>query len=123
MKPGSIFAIAAIALSLLLAGCAHNKIIIDKKGVDMAAYDHDLAECRAYAEEADSTGAEAAKGAVGGAIVGGAIGAILGNEKTAAKLGGVGAVSGAARGASRGRAEKLHIVKTCLRGRGYKVLN
>jgi len=123
MKMYPSLVILSMLISLSLAGCARDRIIIDKKGVDMAAYDQDLAECRAYAEESEGAGAEAAKGAVGGAVVGGAIGAVVGNGRTAEKLGGVGAITGAVRGAARSRAEKLKIVKTCLSGRGYKVLN
>jgi outer membrane lipoprotein SlyB len=123
MKPVSYPVVLSILISLSLAGCASDKIIIDKKGVDMAAYDQDLAECRAYAEESEGVGAEAAKGSAVGAVIGGAIGAVVGTGKTAAKLGGVGAITGGVRGASKGKAEKLHIVKTCLSGRGYKVLN
>ena len=123
MKSISFLVVLSILFSLSLAGCAHNRIIIDQKGVDMAAYDQDLAECRAYAEESEGTGAEAAKGAVGGAIIGGAIGAAVGTGRTAERLGGAVAVIGAARGARKSRAEKLKIVKTCLSGRGYKVLN
>jgi outer membrane lipoprotein SlyB len=123
MKPIPASVVVSIVISLSLAGCASNKIVIDKKGVDMVAYDNDLAECRAYAEETDSVGAEATKGAAAGAVVGAAIGAVLGNGNTAAKGAGVGAISGSLHGAQRSNAEKLKIVKTCLRGRGYKVLN
>ena len=123
MKSVSLLAVLPVLFSLSLAGCAHNRIIIDQKGVDMAAYNQDLAECRAYAEESGGAGTEAAKGAVGGAVVGGAIGAAVGNGRTAERLGGAGAVIGAVRGARKSRAEKLKIVKTCLSGRGYKVLN
>jgi outer membrane lipoprotein SlyB len=123
MKSISFLVVLSIFASLSLSGCARNRIIIDRQGVDMAAYDHDLAECRAYANESGGTGAEAAKGAVGGAVIGGAIGAAVGNGGTAEKLGGAGAVVGAVRGARKSRAEKLQIVKNCLSGRGYKVLN
>lgn len=123
MKSISFPAVLSILLSMSLTGCAHNRIIIDQKGVDMSAYNRDLAECRAYANESEGTGAEAAKGAVGGAVIGGAIGAVVGTGRTAEKLGGAGAIVGAARGARKSRAEKLKIVKTCLSGRGYKVLN
>ena len=123
MKPISFFVVIPVVFSLFLAGCARNRIIIDTKNVDMAAYDRDLAECRAYAEETGSVGAAAAKGAVGGAVVGGAVGAVVGNGRTAEKLGGAGAVIGAVRGAARSKKEKLRIVKTCLSERGYKVLN
>ena len=123
MKPISLLMVMSTVLTLFLAGCANNRIVIDKKNTDMAAYDRDLVECRSYAEETGGVGAGAAKGAIGGAIVGGAIGAVLGNRRTAEKLGGAAAVSGAVHGAANSKAEKLRIVKTCLAGRGYKVLN
>ncbi len=123
MKPVSFLIIFSVVISLTLAGCARNQIVIDRQYVDMAAYERDLAECRLYAEETGSVGAEAAKGAVGGALVGGAIGAVVGNSRTAGKLGGVGAITGGVRGGAKSRAEKNKIVKRCLSGRGYRVLN
>jgi len=123
MKPNSFLVVISVVISLTLAGCARNQVVIDKQYVDMTAYNHDLEECRSYAEETGGVAGEAAKGAVGGAVVGGAIGAIIGNSRTAGKLGGVGAVTGAVRGGSKSKAEKLKIVKRCLSGRGYRVLN
>jgi outer membrane lipoprotein SlyB len=123
MKSISLIVVLSVIFSLSLAGCARNRIVIDRKGVDMAAYNRDLAECRTYAEETSGVGAEAVKGALGGALVGGAIGAAVGTGRTAEKLGGAGAVTGAVRGAAASKAEKLQIVKKCLSGRGYKVLN
>ncbi len=105
-----------------LAGCSSNRIIIDKKGVSMAQYARDLEECRAYAEEV-RVAEQAAEGAAVGGVVGGAIGAIFGDSSTAARGAGAGAVSGAASGTGRAVHEKDRVVKTCLRGRGYKVLN
>jgi hypothetical protein len=111
---------AILALAATLAGClSHPEPIIDTKGVDMVAYQHDLAECEAYAEQV-RIGEGVAKGAAGGAVVGGATGAILGD---AGKGAGVGAVGGAARSAQIGEREKTQVVKNCLRGRGYRVLN
>ena len=124
MKPSLLLLLLSCVIMLSLSGCANtNRIVIDKKNTDMAAYERDLAECRGYADEAGGTGAAAAKGAVSGAIIGGAIGAVLGNKRTAEKLGGAAAISGAAHGARRGKEEKIQIVKNCLRGRGYRVLN
>lgn len=111
-----------LLLGLLLAGCASHKIIIDKEGVNMSKYEQDLATCREYADEV-STGEEVGKGALGGAVIGGAVGAILGGRRGAETLGGVGAVTGAARGGAHGEQEKDQVVKNCLRGRGYRVLN
>lgn len=113
--------IAAFAV-VLLAACASRGPIIDTQGVDMARYNQDLSQCETYATQV-STGAEAGKGAVGGAVLGAAIGAIVGNSTTVARGAGVGGVVGGARGAARGESEKDRVVKNCLRGRGYRVLN
>ncbi len=109
------------ALTLLLIGACTttDEIIIDKKGVDMARYEQDLAECRSYSAEV-RTGEKVARGAASGAAVGGLIGVITGD---AAEAAGVGAVTGGARGASQGTQQEVQVVKNCLRGRGYRVLN
>lgn len=110
-------------LPLLLAACAGKpRIIIDRKGVDMTHYEQDLAECRNYAEEVP-VGKESVKGGVAGAVIGGAIGAVVGNSRTAERAAGAGAVAGTARGAARGTSEQQRVVKRCLTGRGYRVLN
>jgi len=94
--------------------------IIDTKGVDMTAYQQDLAECETYASQV-STGTAVGKGAAGGAAVGAAIGAIAGGS--AGKGAGIGAVSGGAQSARISDREKADVVRNCLRGRGYRVLN
>ena len=113
---------------LWMTGCAGNRTfvdepIIDRKGVDMSRYYADKAECEVYANEV-RTGEKVARGAVGGAVVGGAIGAIISRGSDSVERGaGVGAVSGGVRGAQEGIRETEQVVKQCLRGRGYKVLN
>ena len=113
---------------LWMTGCAGNRTfvdepIIDRKGVDMSRYYADKAECEVYANEV-RTGEKVARGAVGGAVVGGAIGAIISRGSNSAERGaGVGAVSGGVRGAQEGIRKTERVVKQCLRGRGYKVLN
>lgn len=114
--------ICSLFIIFAVSGCASKKVIIDREGVDMSKFEQDLQACSQYAEEVES-GSEVAKGAVGGAAIGGAVGAILGGRRTAEKLAGVGAVTGAARGGSGASMEKSHVIKNCLRGRGYKVLN
>jgi outer membrane lipoprotein SlyB len=112
--------VAILALLTLTTACTTtDEIIIDKQGVDMSRYNQDLAECRSYATEVQ-TGKKVVKGAASGAVVGGLIGAITGDVGEAA---GVGAVGGGAKGASQGEQEEVQVVKRCLRGRGYKVLN
>jgi hypothetical protein len=116
--------ISLTVVVLATAACTTtDEIIIDRKGVDMARYAVDKAECEAYAEEV-RTGEKAARGAASGAVLGGAVGAITGGSRDSAARGaGVGAVGGGARGASEGQREEVAVVKRCLRGRGYKVLN
>lgn len=112
-----------LALPLVLAACTTtDEIIIDRKGVDPAAYNADLAECREYAAEV-KTGEKGARGAASGAVVGGAVGAIFGGAEGAARGAGAGAVTGGARGLGEGERDEVEVVKRCLRGRGYKVLN
>mgnify|MGYP005863893451 CR=1 FL=1 len=109
---------------VVLAGCTTSKnVIIDRNGVDMNRYRQDLAECEAYAEEVRK-GEKVARGAVSGAAVGGAAGAIIGDSRDSAVRGaGVGAVTGGARGLSEGEREEMRVIKRCLTGRGYRVLN
>ena len=116
--------LSAIAVTLLaLAGCTTtDEIIIDEKGVNMSAYQQDLAECRTYANSV-KTGEKTAKGAASGAVVGGLIGAITGGSSGAAQGAGVGAVGGGARGVIEGEETEVQVVKRCLSGRGYRVLN
>lgn len=113
-----------VAGLLLLGACTTtDEIIIDRKGVNMAAYETDKAECEQYAQEV-RTGEKVARGAASGAVLGGVVGAIGGDSSEAAARGaGIGAVSGGARGGIEGQRDEVAVVKRCLRGRGYRVLN
>ena len=123
MRP-TLIRTAAIGLSaLLLAACAStDRVIVDKQNVDEAQYQQDLSDCRAIADQV-GTGRDAAEGAVGGALIGGVLGAIFGNSGTAGRMAGGGAVIGAAGKAGDAEQEKSQVVKNCMRGRGYRVLN
>ena len=113
--------ITPFAATLILTGCSGaTGPIIDTKGVDMAHYQTDLAECESYATQV-STGTAVGKGAAGGAAVGAAIGAIAGGG--AGTGAGIGAVTGGAQSARISDREKADVVRNCLRGRGYRVLN
>ena len=114
--------IVTILALLVIQGCASNRYIVDTKGIDLAKYEQDLAECKAYRGQVDNTGA-VARSAGAGAIVGAAIGAIVGDSDTAAEIGGAAAVQAGAGKAVEGEHEKDRVVKNCLRQRGYKVLN
>ena len=113
---------------ITLSGCVANssgsifessKPIIDTKGVNMSQYDIDLEECSVFSEDI-STGKSIAKGAATGAAVGAVIEAITDDVRDAIE---VGAVSGGAKSGIRAVREKEQILKRCLRGRGYKILN
>ena len=117
--------IGILVLIAVLVGCApapRHRVIIDTKNVDLNRYYQDLDECSGYAEQVDASG-NTARGAGRGAAVGGAVGGILRGTEGAAKGAGVGAVTGAARGYESSEKEQVKVVKNCMRGRGYRVLN
>lgn len=114
--------ITLILILIVTWSCASDRIIIDRKNVDMANYERDLAECKTYAEEIN-TGKEAAKAGVAGAAIWGAVGAVVGNSETAASAAGAGGIAGTAKGATHAEYDKQHVIRRCLRGRGYRVLN
>ena len=116
---------------ITLSGCVANssgsifessKPIIDTKGVNMSQYDIDLEECSVFSKDI-STGKSIAKGAATGAAVGAVIEAITDDVRSRRDAIEVGAVSGGANSGIRAVREKEQILKRCLRGRGYKILN
>lgn len=98
------------------------ELVVDMKGVNASAYALDLAECQDYVEQV-SVAENAAIGAAGGAVVGGVLGAVLGDSDLAKRTAGAGAVTGAVQGGGSANAERRKILRNCLIGRGYKVLN
>ena len=107
-------------------GCAGADVrpIVDMKGVNEAAYERDLQECQVYAKEQSGMGENAAKGSGAGAVVGGLLGLVTGSNKTGIlQAAGAGAVIGGAGGAFSGNQAQEAVVKRCLGGRGYRVLN
>ena len=118
---------------LLVSGCVATKSgsifdltasepIIDTKGVNMAQYEVDLEECSSFSEDI-STGKSIAKGAATGAAVGAIIEAITDDSQSRRDALEVGAVSGGTQSGIRAVREKEQIIRRCLRGRGYQVLN
>lgn len=125
MRYGTVM---AMVFAAVLAGCAGHRhrsadrVIVDTRDVDLNAYYRDLDECQHYADDV-AVGRRAAGGAVAGAVIGGAVGAIAGNSRTAERAAGVGGVVGGAKGVGSGLRERDRVVKNCLVGRGYLVLN
>lgn len=111
----------AILTILILNGCArHANIIIDPKGLDMAAYQADLADCQHLVDQVDS---KVAEGIVDGAVVGAVFGAIVGGHRTSAKTSKLGALSGGLSAGGAEHNEREKVLRNCLRNRGYQVLN
>ena len=115
------FILIAVLSSALLACTTTSEIIIDQKGVNMSQYEDDLVDCQSYSDQV-AVGAKATKGAASGAAVGGAIGAVS-NDRDAGEGAAIGAITGTYKGLNEGDRDKVRVVKRCLRGRGYKVLN
>ena len=114
--------ILAVFVGALTGACAsHPEPIIDTKGVNMAMYEQDLADCKTYSEQVQIE-AGMARGAATGAATGGAVGAVRGRGNVAEDAA-VGAILGASRSGTQGAKEKERVVKNCLRYRGYRVLN
>ena len=110
-------------------GCAQTDLsdrndiaIIDTRGVDESVFKKDYSECSDFAKNIDLTERTLKQGAVAGAT-GAVVGAIIGGEEAAKKIGGSAAVLNAVEANLDGRSEQAKIIKNCLRGRGYKVLN
>ena len=89
------------------------------KGKDAALLNQDLAECQQFAKQR----ADAASGAVAGALVGALIGAVLAPRGYRNSTAGYGAGAGALGGGVSANQTQESIVKRCLAGRGYSVLN
>lgn len=106
--------------ALLVIGCA-TEPIIDREGINEAAYQQDLAECRDYANEVN-TPAETVKGGAIGAAVGTAVGAILGDRHEAGRGAGIGTVAGGGQGLTEAERRKKRILYRCMKGRGYRLL-
>ena len=122
-----LFCLVIISISGCVANSSSSifessKPIIDTKGVDMTQYENDLEECSNFSEDI-STGKSIVKGAATGAAVGAVIEAITDDARGRRDAIEVGAVSGGAKSGIRAVREKEQILKRCLRGRGYKVLN
>lgn len=107
----------------LLSGCAAYRPVVDMRDVtDRGQYEQDLADCQNYAAPV-SPGASAGAGALFGAILGAAVGAAVGDHDLALEAARFGAIEGAVAGGAAGADAEVQIVRNCMGGRGYLVLN
>ena len=119
--------IAVLAAAAVLTGCASAPgqygtryvPVVDLQGRDQNKYQQDLAECQTLAEQRGDTAQQALAGAVGAAL----IGAILAPSGYRNNVAGRSALLGAGAGAGTAIQTQQEIVKRCLAGRGYSVLN
>ena len=111
----------------ILVGCAapmHQYQPLIDGGTDTEQYQRDLQDCRAYAMTKPSAENSAAAGAIFGALAGVAILALGGGRtRLRNEAAGVGALIGGVEGYNNGAQGQQGIVKRCLAGRGYKVLD
>ena len=117
------------------AAQATNVVVDMSQVVDYTVYQTDLQQCEGLAVQNQPSAPQregVAGTAVKGAAVGAAAGAISGGSgsKAAKKGAGVGVIAAASRNSRNRRAASANasaqadqIVKNCMRGRGYNVLN
>lgn len=111
---------ASLLILLALAGCANYRPMVDMRGVDSVKYESDLRECQQYAQQTYGPGSGAAVGAGVGALLGFLVNRAAGSDYDSGAGARVGAVLGATGGA--GADSEMTVIKRCMMGRGYSVL-
>lgn len=120
-------AVVTVCIASLLTGCAatsgsNYRPIVDTRSVDLNRYENDLRDCQGYATQTAGAGESAAAGALAGAVLGGVLAAAAGKNYSRTSTARVGAVTGAVGAGAQGETDQRNIIRRCLAGRGYKVL-
>ena len=121
-------AVMLIFSTCFLYGCAGHRPIVDLRGEDRELYEWNLKDCQRYAEQV-SPGATVVAGAGIGAGIGALAGLIVGaffgsNQGELMAFGAaIGGMHGALSGGAVATQSQMEIIRNCLRGRGYNVLN
>jgi hypothetical protein len=136
LKQFSVLAVTAAFFMHDMPAAHANNVVVDMSQVqDYNQYQMDLQQCEGLAvqNQPDAPQRESVAGtAVKGAAVGATAGAVGGKSgsKAAKKGAGVGVIAAASRNSRNRRAASANasaqadqIVKNCMRGRGYNVLN
>lgn len=115
---------ALIFAFALVSGCAWRGAaytpLVDSKGRSSAELNINISECQQYANQRGGAG----EGAVAGAVVGALVGAAIGHKSAyQGILATQGAIVGAGAGALGAYESQEMIIKRCLAGRGFNVLN
>jgi outer membrane lipoprotein SlyB len=108
----------------VVLGCANTgagyRPIIDSRNVDFNKYEADLQQCQQFATQTAGAATAGAVGVAAGALFGVALAALGGGNRGASA--GVGALGGGVGGAASGETDQRNIIRRCLTGRGYTVL-
>ena len=135
MTMKTMLSIASVMVIGIQAAHANNVVVVMSQVQDYTQYQTDRQQCEGLAvqNQPDAPQREAVAGtAVRGAAVGATAGAISGGSgsKAAKKGAGIGVIAAASRNSRNRRAASANasaqtdqIVKNCMRGRGYNVLN
>ena len=119
MRTSLLVLIAALTLSACATRGQNYAPLVDMRGHHHDSYAQDLSDCQSYARQRP----DAAQGAVAGAIVGAVLGAIVAPRHHRNAFGAYGAGLGAGAGAGSAMEAQEVIIKRCMAGRGYNVLN
>ena len=115
--------ISVLVISAFVTGCAtrgaNYQPMVDTKNKSAAAIAQDTMECQQFAKKT----MDAASGAVAGAIAGAVLMALIMPHGYRNYAAGQGAAAGAVAGAASATDTQETIIKRCLAGRGYSVLN
>ena len=135
MTKKTVLSIASVMVIGIQTAHANNVVVDMSQVQDYNQYQVDLQQCEGLAvqNQPDAPQRESVAGtAVKGAAVGATAGAVSGRSgsKAAKKGAGVGVIAAASRNSRNRRAASANaseqtdqIVKNCMRGRGYNVLN
>ena len=119
--------LAAAAAAALLVGCASSGAnyapMVDLRPGQEKSYANDLAACQEYARQRPGAGSGAAGGATSGALLGAVIGSVTRTRAYRTDMATVGAITGGMTGANSGANAQQNIVRRCMTGRGYTVLD
>lgn len=113
-----------IGISVLLGACAgaNYRPMVDSRNVDMNKYEGDVRDCQQYASQVAGAGTGAAVGAGIGAILGFALAAAAGRRYDRDATARVGALAGGVSGGAEGEQDQRNVIRRCMAGRGYSVL-
>lgn len=118
--------LAGIVCLAMLAGCAHTgagyRPLVDTQGVDMNRYENDLRDCQGFAQQTADAGQAAAAGAVAGAVLGALLAGAAGRDYSKGRTARVGALTGAVGAGAEAETGQRNVIRRCMAGRGYRVL-